>query len=120
MAQSGMELSYLAGTCPISLPSSCLPTSTYSIVTHPVDSVYSGTQNGDPTSIFVRKTDPNQKKTDDPNQKKTDDPNQKKTDDPKKGFEESSDPGLGKWVTARVPRFEINKEDIEWRTLKHG
>jgi hypothetical protein len=111
MVQSGMELSYLAGTCPISLPSSCLPTSTYSFVTHPVDSVYSGTQNGDPTSIFVRKTDSNQKKTDDPNQKKT--------NEPKKGFEKTSDTGLREWAAAQLPPFDVNKEDIEWRTLKH-
>jgi hypothetical protein len=111
MVQSGMELSYLAGTCPISLPSSCLPTSTYTFVTHPVDSVYSGTQNGDPTSIFVRKTDSNQKKTDDPNQKKT--------NEPKKGFEKTSDTGLREWAAAQLPPFDVNKEDIEWRTLKH-
>jgi hypothetical protein len=103
MAQSEMELSYPAGTCPISFPSSCLPTSTYSIVTHPVDSVYSRTQNDDPTSIVVRKTGPKDKAT----------------DDLKKGFEKTSDPGLLEWAAAQLLHFETNKEHIEWRTLKH-
>lgn len=96
MAQSGMELSYPAGTCPISPASSCLPTATYSIGTHSVDSVYSGTRNDDPTLIVVQQTGPKDKAT----------------DDLKKGFGKTSDPGLLEWAAAQLLHFETNKEDI--------